>query len=179
MKSFKNHYNRSRFSSLSLLKNSSCENPSININSLLYYNSFNQLQKDALIWTGGGNIVSTPGGFVLIYGIIDFTFPLPFPSGSQCIVLQSTSLIQQFIFLNLGTYNISFMYASRSGSSLNPISISIDDVVISTTPNISVTPWTFFTQSFVVSISKIIVVKLSGTVSSINQCTGIDNVTIC
>ena len=58
------------------------------------------------------------------------------------------------------------------------ISISIDDVVISTTPNISVTPWTFFTQSLVVSISKIIVVKLSGTVSSIDQCTGIDNVTI-
>ena len=61
---------------------------------------------------------------------------------------------------------------------LSMISISIDDVVISTTPNISVTPWTFFTQSLVVSISKIIVVKLSGTVSSIDQCTGIDNVTI-
>ena len=116
--------------------------------------------------------------FVLIYCILDFTFPLPFPSGSQCIVLQSTSFIQQSIFLNLGTYKISFMYASRSGSSLDPISISIDDVVISITPNISVTPWTFFTQSFVVSISKIIVVKLSGTVSSINQCTGIDNVTV-
>ena len=70
------------------------------------------------------------------------------------------------------------MYASRSGSSLNPISIFIDGVIIATTPNISVTPWTFFTQSFVVSIGKIIVVKLSGTVSSINQSTGIDDVKI-
>ena len=148
MKAFKTHFNSSRFTSLSLLKNSSFENPSININSLLYYNSFNQLQKDALIWTGGGNIVNTPGGFVLIYGILDFTFSLPFPSGSQCIVLQSTSFIPQSIFLNLGTYNISFMYASRSGSSLNPISISIDDVVISTTPNISVTPWTIFCSPY-------------------------------
>ena len=60
MKAFKTHFNRSRFTSLSLLKNSSFENPSINVNSLLYYNSFNQLQKDALIWTGGGNIVNTP-----------------------------------------------------------------------------------------------------------------------
>ena len=70
------------------------------------------------------------------------------------------------------------MYASRSGSSLNPNSISLDDIIIATTPNVSVKPWTFFTQSFVVSISKIIVVKLSGTVFSIDQCTGIDNVTI-
>ena len=70
------------------------------------------------------------------------------------------------------------MYASRSGSNLNPISISIDNVVIATTPNVSVRPWTFFTQSFVVSISKMIVVKLSGTVYSIDQSTGIDNVTI-
>ena len=73
MKSFKNHYNRSRFSSLSLLKNSSFEHPSININSLLYYNSFNQLQKDALIWTGGGNIVSTPGGNICL-DILYFRF---------------------------------------------------------------------------------------------------------
>ena len=179
MKSFKNHYNRSRFTSLSLLNNSSFENPSLNTNSFLYYNSFNQVQKDALVWSSGGNIAnSTEQGCALIYGIFDFTFQLPFPSGSQCIVLQSNSFIQQSIFLNSGMYNISFMYASRSGSSLNPISISIDGVIIATTPNISVTPWTFFTQSFVVSIGKIIVVKLFGTVSSINQSTGIDDVKI-
>ena len=179
MKSFKNHYNRSRFPSLSLLNNSSFENPSLNINSFLYYNSFNQLQKDALVWSSGGNISnSTEQGCALIYGIFDFTFQLPFPSGSQCIVLQSNSFIQQSIFLNSGMYNISFMYASRSGSSLNPISISIDGVIIATTPTISVTSWTLFTQSFVIGIGKIIVVKLSGTVSSINQSTGVDDVKI-
>ena len=179
MKSFKNHYNRSRFTSLSLLNNSSFENPSLNTNSFLYYNSFNQVQKDALVWSSGGNIVnSTELGCALIYGILDFTFQVPFPSGSQCIVLQSNSFIQQSIFLNSGIYNISFMYASRSGSNLNPISISIDNVVIATTPNVSVRPWTFFTQSFVVSMSKMIVVKLSGTVYSIDQSTGVDNVTI-
>ena len=82
--------------------------------------------------------MNTPGGFVLINGTFDFMFQLPFPSGSQCIVLQLIPFIQQSIFLNSGTYFISFMYASRSGSSLNPISISIDDVVIAISPNRSV-----------------------------------------
>ena len=158
--------------------NSSFENPTLNANSLLYYNTFDQIQKDALVWTGGGNIINAPGRFVLINGIFDFMFQLSLPSGNQCIVLQSTSFIQQSVFLNSGTYNISFMYASRSGSNINPISITIDDIIIATTPNVSVKPSTFFTQSFVVSISKIMVVKLFGTVSSIDQSTGVDNVTI-
>ena len=70
------------------------------------------------------------------------------------------------------------MFASRYGSNINPISISIDDIIIATNPNISVIPWTFFTQSFVVIISKMIVVELSGTISSIDQSIGIDNINI-
>ena len=71
---FKNHYNRNRFTSL--LNNSSSQNPTLNKNSLLYYNTFNQNQKDALVWTGGGHTVNTPGGFVLINGTFDFMFQL-------------------------------------------------------------------------------------------------------
>ena len=179
MKSFKNHYNRNRYSSVvSLLKNSSFENLQINVNSFLYYNDFTQLQKDSMIWSGGGIVFNTSGGFALINGIADFTFPLPFPSGSQCIVLQSKSFIQQSLFLNSGSHTISFMYSSRSGLTINPISVSIDDVIISTTPNIAVVPWTLFSQSFNITVSKIVNIKLSGTISSVNQCTGIDNVIV-
>ena len=70
------------------------------------------------------------------------------------------------------------MYASRSATNFIPISISIDDVAIATTPNISVKPWTAFTTSLIVNNSKMIDVKLSGTVSSIDQSSGGDNVTI-
>ena len=177
MKSFKNYYNRNHLSSLSLLKNTFFKNPTLNTNSFLCYNNCNQNQKDSLVWIGGGNNMSLLRGPVLINGIFDFTFQLPFPSGSQCIVLQSNSFIQQLHLLNSGTYNISFMFASKSGSNINPISISIDDIIIATNPNISVIPWTFFTQSFVVIISKMIVIKLSETISSIDQSIGIDNVT--
>ena len=97
-----------------------------------------------MIWTGGGIVFNTSGGFALINGIVDFIFPLPFPSGSQCIVLQSKSFIQQSLFLNSGNYTISFMYSSRSGLTINPISISIDDVIISTTPNSAVVPRLYF-----------------------------------
>ena len=103
MKSFKNHYNRNRLSSLSLLKNTFFENPTLNTNSFLCYNNFDQNQKDALVWIDFmilGNNMILSGGPVLINGIFDFTFQLPFPSGSQCIVLQSNSFIQQSFLLN-------------------------------------------------------------------------------
>ena len=179
MKSFKNHYNRNSYSStISLLKNSSFENVQINSNSKLYYNDFTQIQKASFIWSGGEIIINTSGGFFLNNGVSDFVFPLPFPSGIQCIVLESKSFIQQSLFLNSGSYTISFMFSSRSGVTINPISISIDNVIISTTPNAAVVPWTLFTQSFNIPISKIVNIKLSGTISSVNQCTGIDNVII-
>ena len=69
------------------------------------------------------------------------------------------------------------MFPSRSGRNLNPLSISIDGINISTTPNISVTPWTAFTTSFIVYNNKMIVVKISGTIFSIDESAGIDNVT--
>ena len=111
MKSFKNHYNRSCFTSL--LNNSSFENSSLTTNSLLYYNSFNKIQKDALVWNCGGNVVKTPGGFVLINGIFDFTFQLPFPSGNQCVVVQSTLFILQSVVLGNVQYLIYVCFKIR------------------------------------------------------------------
>ena len=76
MKSFKNHYNRNRYSSVSLLKNSAFENLQINANSILYYNDFTQIQKASFIWTGGGIIINTSGGFFLNNGVSDFSFQI-------------------------------------------------------------------------------------------------------
>ena len=174
MKSFKNHYNRSKF--LPTLKNLSFESPALTTNSFVYYNDFNQVQKDSFIWIGGGNNLNSMGP-PLVNGVLFWTFASPFPSGNQCVAIQSNSFIQQSVYLASGTYTLSFMYCSRSASNINPISIIIDDIVIGTSPNVATNVWTVFNQSFNISQNRTIVLKLLGT-SLLDQTTAIDNITI-
>ena len=61
--------------------------------------------------------------------------------------------------------------------SINPINCLIDDVIIGSTPSIVAGSWTSFTQSFTIVASKIIVLKLSGSVI-IDQTTAISNIII-
>ena len=174
MKSFKSHYNKSKF--LPTLQNLSFESPILITNSFAYFNNFNQNQKDSFIWVGGGNNLNSLGP-PLVSGILFWTFASPFPSGNQCIAIQSNSFIQQSVYLAFGTYTVSFMYCSRSASNINPISILIDDIVIGTSPNVATNVWTVFNQSFNISQNRTIVLKLLGT-SLLDQTTGIDNITI-
>ena len=174
MKSFKNHYNRSKF--LPTLQNASFESPTFLTNFFSHYSNFNQDQKNSFVWIGGGNNSLGPGP-PLVNGVLYWTFAMPFPSGNQCIAIQSNSFIQQSVYLASGTYTLSFMYCSRSASNINPINVIIDDVVIGTSPNVSTNVWTVFNQSFNISQNKTIVLKLLGT-SLLDQTTGIDNITI-
>ena len=174
MKSFKNHYNRSKF--LPTLKNLSFESPTLTTNSFAYFNDFNQVQKDSFVWIGGGNNLNFLGP-PLVNGVLFWTFALPFPSGNQCITIQSNSFIQQSVYLPSGTYTLSFMYYSRSAFNINPINVLIDDIVIGTSPNVATNVWTVLNQSFNISQNRTIVLKLLGT-SLLDQTTGIDNITI-
>ena len=158
------------------IKNQYFEFPILSTGSFSYYNNLTQIQKQSFSWISGGNVLNQLGP-ALINGIDSFNFALPFPSGKQCIVLQSNSFIQQSIFVYEGTYEISFMYATRSGVDVNPVSISIDNVIIGTTPAISVKPWRSFSIPFTVIYDKLIVVKFMGT-SLLDQSTGIDNIII-
>ena len=174
MKSFKNHYDRSKF--LPTLQNESFESPTLLTNSFVYYNDFNQVQRNSFIWIGGGNNLNLSGP-PLVNGVLFWTFALPFPSGNQCIAIQSNSFIQQSVYLASGTYTLSFMYCSRSAFNINPINVLIDDIVIGTSPNVATNVWTVFDQSFNISQNRTIVLKLLGT-SLLDQTTGIDNITI-
>ena len=69
------------------------------------------------------------------------------------------------------------MYYSRSGSYINSINVLIDDIVVGTSLNVATNAWTVFNQTFNISQSRIIVLKLLGKSLS-DQTTGIDNITI-
>ena len=174
MKSFKNHYNRSR-SVLPLLLNGSFDTPILPILTFSYFSNLSVSQKRDFVWIGGGNNLNNLGP-VLIHGFNSWNFASPFPK-SQIVGLQANSFLEQSLFLDARTYNLSFSYCSRSGTNINPINFLIDDVIIATTPNIVSGSWTSFTQSFTIISSKIIVLKLSGSVLT-DQTTAISNIII-
>ena len=175
MKSFKNHYNRSK--TLPILQNSSFENPLLLTNSYTYYNVLSQSQKDSLVWICGGNDTEKSAGPSLVNGINGWNILNPFSDGNQCIALQSTSFIQQSFFFKSGSYNISVSYISRSYNNNNQINILIDNVIIGTFGNFPVNVWTIFSQQFTISNNSVVVLKLIG-LSIGDVTTAIDNITI-
>ena len=175
MKSFKNHFNRSKSVSPLLLLNGTFDTPILPILTFSYFSNLSVSQKRDFVWIGGGNNLNNLGP-VLIHGFNSWNFASPFPK-SQIVGLQANSFLEQSLFLNARTYNLSFSYCSRSGTNINPINFLIDDVIIATTPNIVSGSWTSFTQSFTIISSKIIVLKLSGSVLT-DQTMAISNIII-
>ena len=172
MKSFKNFYIRNN--NLVQLQNSSFESPLISTNSYVYYGDLSLAQKQNHKWTAGGNLV-LPLGPILINNITVWGFTVPFPSGNQCLALQSTSFIEQTMYMTAGLHTISFYYHTRTGESGNPINMVIDNSIIGTTNSVAVNSWTFFSQTFTIPISGNVIVKLEGTLST---TTGIDNIIV-
>ena len=172
MKSFKNFYIRNN--NLTQLQNTSFESPSITTNSYLYYNSFTQTQKDNFKWTAGGNWID-PQGPVMANGFNVWSFSNPYPSGNQCIGLQSSSFIQQSMYLASGQHTISLYYHTRPMYDGNPINILMNNTIIGTVGSVAVNSWTFYSQTFTIPISGIIIVKLEEISSS---TTGIDNIIV-
>ena len=172
MKSFKNFFIRNN--NLVQLQNTSFESPLLTTNSYAYYGDLSLAQKQTFKWIAGGNIV-LPQGPILINDTTVWGFTVPFPSGNQCLALQSTSFIEQSMYMTIGLHTISFYYHTRTGETGNPINIVIDNSIIATTSSVAVNSWTFFSQTFTTSISGNVIVKIEGTLST---TTGIDNIIV-
>jgi len=78
--------------------------------------------------TGGSANVNgwiVNGGY-LLNGNIDNILPTPFPSGSQCMLIQYTEAIQQLVALNSGVeYTLSFWACCLAGYSTNGLGIAL------------------------------------------------------
>ena len=172
MKSFKNFYIRNN--NLVQLQNTTFESPSITTNSFLYYNLFTQTQKDNFKWTGGGKWLD-PQGPVMVNGITVWGSSNSYPSGNQCIELQSSSFIQQSMYLTSGQHTISLYYHTRSMDNANPINISMNSIIIGTLRSVAVSSWTFYSLTFTIPSSGIVVVKLEGVQST---TTAVDNIIV-
>ena len=77
--------------------------------------------------------------------------------------------------MTAGLHTISFYYHTRTGESGNPINILMNNSIIGTTSSVAVNSWTFYSQTFTIATSGIVIVKLEGTLST---TTGIDNIIV-
>ena len=71
----------------------------------------------------------------------------------------------------------SLSYLTRASFSPNPINILIGNIIIGTFGSVASSSWTLFSQSFTISNTTIVVLKLVGLVSE-DSTTAIDNITI-
>ena len=79
------------------------------------------------------------------------------------------------MYLASGQHTISLYYHTRPIYDGNPINILMNNTIIGTVGSVAVNSWTFYSQTFTIPISGIIIVKLEGISSS---TTGIDNIIV-
>jgi hypothetical protein len=100
------------------LKSESFEYPIISNNKS--YKELSDNQKEQFVWYGGGNVINNNVGPIISDGDSDFGFP-NYINGEQALAMQSTSFIEQNIYLNIGTYIFSKYFIGRYGTQNNPI----------------------------------------------------------
>ena len=157
MKSFKNFYIRNN--NLVQLQNISLESPLVTTNSYVYYGDLSLAQKQNFTWVAGGNLM-IPLGPILINDTTVWGFTTPFPSSNQCIALQSTSFIEQTIYMTAGLHTISFYYHTRTGESGNPINILMNNSIIGTTSSVAVKVCEKKVQEFTATLLVVPIIEL-------------------
>jgi uncharacterized protein YabE (DUF348 family) len=74
------------------------------------------------------------------------------PDGSQAALLQSTCSISQSVYLNAGTYNLSFMAAQRAGQKhYQEFTVLVDGALVGTVTPIGTTYESYETSNFTVA----------------------------
>ena len=127
------------------------------------------------------------GSAVISNNANDWFFPMPYPAGSQCLILQMGAYVSQTVYLQAGvTYTLSFIACGRSccdgEQSSNPINIQLyvaaTNGYISTIYNFQppVNVWTNYTTSFTVQTSQNTKIFYTGTSGSVDRSTAIQNI---
>jgi hypothetical protein len=155
----------------STILNNSFESPFTNFK---YYVDFTDEEKTAFKWNAGGNLSKNNIGPAITTNGYGFNFRV-FTS-RQALAIQSTSFIEQSLYLKKGIYELSLYFYSRNDIQVNPIIISIDSNVIATISN-RVNNWTLYKIQFNLVNDGNILLKFQGGSNS-DLTTGIDQIEI-
>ena len=151
-----------------VIQNGTFSNPGIQANSYQYINSNTQVP--------GWNFNA-----VLVNNSSAWGYPMPYPSGPQCVSIQMTGSISQSITFGAGAYTLTFSACGRnccdgSGQS-NPINILLNNSVIYKA-NASINNWTSFTVPFTVATAGSSVLTFQGTWNQGDRSTAVQNISL-
>lgn len=153
------------------ITNGNFDQPQMSNNTYEYITPSESIQVPGWIFNNG----------CLINNSTAWGYPIPYPSGNQCVSIQETSSIGQIINLQGGvSYTLTFYACGRSGIS-NPIDIDLYDMNNVLVTNIysiqpPVSQWTLYTTSFTAPSSQQYQLYFTGTWSSSDRSTAIQNI---
>jgi hypothetical protein len=127
-------------------------------------------------------------GAVLLNNSSAWGYPMPYPSGNQCVSIQNSSYINTQLALNSGvTYTLTFSACSRNCCKNpnigNPINIQLYtnlNAYISQISNFTapINSWKTYSYTFTVPTSQTYKIYFSGTNSSGDQSTALANIAL-
>lgn len=170
---------------INLIQNGTFAQPQLANNSWAFYgtqNPWGQLFNNAS---------SVPGWYfnaILLRNSVDWGYPRPYPNGNQCVSIQKTGYISQIVTLQTGiSYTLTLSACGRNccdGSGLsNPINIQLyttNNTFISTIYNFQapISKWTTYSTTFTVPTSQNYKLVFSGTWTSSDRATAIQNIQV-
>ena len=126
------------------------------------------------------------GGACLLNNSTAWGFPIPYPSGNQCVCIQSSTYIYQLLNLSVGiTYSLTFNACGRNccaGTTANPVSVQLYtnlNAFISTIETITppINSWTPYTITFTVPSTQAYNLYFTGTTTD-DQSTAIQTISL-
>ena len=133
---------------------------------------------------------AVPGWYfsaVLVNNSQAWGYPVPYPSGNQCLCIQMTQYVSQTLNLGAGSYTLTFFAVGRnccdgSGQS-NPVNIQLyttDNQYISTIYSVQppVGKWTNYSTTFTVQNTQNYKIFFSGTWTAGDRSTAFQNISI-
>jgi len=150
------------------LQNGSFDQPQIANNSFQYISS-------------NSTVVGWDFYAVLINNSTAWGYPMPYPAGNQAACIQATQIFGQWIYLNVGTYDVTFYACGRPNyAGANTISVycgqNTDETVFTFTP--STTAWQQYTAPINISTSGNTALGFKGLNPDPNYSTAIQNVVL-
>lgn len=127
-------------------------------------------------------------GAILLNNSKELGYPIPYPNGNQCVSIKNTNYISQVINLTIDLiYTIKFSACGRNcctkPTTTNPIKIDLCDsnnkvitTIYQTTPPVN--KWTTYSTTFTVNKSQNYNLKISGTNSTGDRSTAIQDITL-
>jgi len=148
------------------VQNASFESPNVGTNNYQY--------TAPTSWTSTGN--ASGNGGAIVNGASAWGYANPYPNGNQAFSLQETTDLSQSLYLQQGSYTITWWQASRGGQN-NPYYFQLNGANVGAEISTTNTAWTTVSETFAVPAAGNYTIGFLGT-STVDQSVALDKINL-